>query len=116
MIDTQEQAKTWLTQLQFAAQKAKSIIEEIADGNQTLINITADLNPGLFPKEGKVDIVTMCDRYLSKKSDITRTDIMTAMSYVHLCGPALLMECVMTGVTVPDSPMEWFTHSKLPLM
>jgi len=116
MIDTQEQARTWLIQIQAATQKAKSIIEEIADGNETLINITADLNPGLFQKEGQVDIVTMCDMYLSKKADITAMDIMTAMTYVHRCGPALLMECVIQGVTVPESPMDWFEKSKLPLM
>ncbi len=116
MIDTQEQAKTWLIQVQAATQKAKSIILEIADGNEYLINVTSELNPGLFPEVGKVDIVTMCDMYLSKKVDITRTDIMTAMTYIHRCGPALLMECVLLGVIVPQDPMKWFSNSKLPLM
>lgn len=113
MIDTQEQAHDWLLQAQICAQRAKSVVSEMLGDDAELI--ARDLNPGLYPTKGGVDIVSMCDRYMDK-TEINRTDIMTAMTYINRVGPAILIQFPIRQVFFPDDIMEWFRNSKLPIM
>jgi hypothetical protein len=115
-IDTQEQAKDWLLQLQVAAQRCKSKILEVVGDDEIGRLVINDINPGLLEREGEVDLVSMCDRIMDKGAPINRGDILNAMTYTNRCGDAMAMECDMRGVYLPANPMEWFMQSKLPIM
>lgn len=119
MINTPEQALEFVEGLQLAAMKARSIISEIADGNENLMNMVSDLNPGLFEREGKLDIMKMCSTYIKKAqtTPLNRTDIMGLMAFSERIGPAFMLEVTLRNLDWPDGgSMEFFQKSSLPIM
>ncbi len=116
MIDTQEQAIEFVNKVQIAAQHAKSIVSEIAAESPELMESVSELHPGLFPREGRLDIVDVTMRLQAKDEPINRGDIMNLMIIGNRIGLAFLIELVFYEVYWPENPMEWFIQSKLPIM
>ncbi len=118
MINTQEEAREWFTQALSATMKAKSAVIEALCGieqpGDTETRLLNDTQPGLLPQEGRIDLVTMLDRYASKQGILTRADVMGAMLYIKRC-PAVDLQMQMWNLFVCD-PMDVMRNSKLPMM